>query len=71
MQRPKTRGGRKPIILNSFNQSLLRKILLNCYCPGEIPDLEKIHREAQDEDGFPKMGVETVRKWLHKLGYAV
>ena len=71
MQGPKTLGGRKPIILNSFNQSLLRKIVLNFYCRGEIPNLEKIHREAQDADGFPKMGVETLRKWLHKLGYAV
>ena len=59
------------IILNSFNQSLLRKIVLNLYCRGEIPNLEKIHREAQDADGFLKMGVETLRKWLHKLRYAV
>ena len=35
----------------------------------QIP--KKIDREAQDVDGFPKMGVETLRKWLHKLGYAV
>ena len=62
MQGPKTRGGRKPIILNSFNQSLLRIIVLNFYCRGEIPNLEKIHREAQNADGFPKMGVEALRK---------
>ena len=29
MHEPKTRGGRKPIILGSFNQSLLRRIVLN------------------------------------------
>ena len=71
MQEPKTCGGRKPIILDSFNQLLLRRIVLNFYCRGEIPNLEKVHREAQDTDGFPKMEVETLRKWLHKLGYAV
>ena len=71
MQEPKTRDGRKPIILDSFNQSLLRRIVLNFYCRGEIPNLEKIHREAQDADGFSKRGVETLRKWLHKLGYTV
>ena len=71
MQEPKTRGGRKPIILDSFSQSLLRRIVLNFYCRGEIPNLEKIHREAQDANDFPKMGLETLRKWLHKLGYAV
>ena len=42
MQGPKTRGGRKPTILN---QSLLRKIVLNFYCRGEIPNFDKIHRQ--------------------------
>ena len=55
MQEPKNRGGRKPIILDGFKQSLLRRMVLNFYCRGEIPNLEKIHREAQDADGFPKM----------------
>ena len=67
-QEPKTRSGRKPIILDSFNQSLLRRIVLNFYCRGEIPNLEKIHRQTQDADGFPKLGVETltlpVRRYL-------
>ena len=71
MQGSKTCGGRKPIIFNSFNQSLLRKIVLNFYCCGEIPNLKKIHREAQGADGFLKMGAETLRKWLHKLRYPV
>ena len=71
MQEPKTHGRRKPIILDSLNQSLLRRIVLNFYCRVEISNLEKIDREAQDADCFPKMGVETLRKWLHKLRYAV
>ena len=70
-QEPETRGERKPIILDSFNQSLPRRIILNFYCRGEIPNLEKIHREAQDADGFPKMGVETLRIWLRKLEFTV
>ena len=64
MQEPKTLAGQKPIILDSFNQSLLRRIVLNFYCRGEIPSLEKIHSEAQDADGFPKVEVEILRKWL-------
>ena len=31
MRALKNRGGEKPIILNTFNQSLLRKIVLNFY----------------------------------------
>ena len=30
-----------------------------------------LSREAQDADGFPKLEVETLRMWLHNLGYAV
>ena len=37
MQEPNTRGGRKPNILDSFNQSLPRRIVLNFYCRDRIP----------------------------------
>ena len=64
MQEPKTRGGRKPIILDSFNQSLLRMEewyapVLNFYCRGEIPNLEKYIERFKTQMSF--------QKWESKL----
>ena len=50
----------KPIILDSFNQSLQRRIVLNFYCPGEIPNLEKKYIER------PKTRM-TFNKWESNL----
>ena len=62
---------KKPIILDSFRQSLLRRIALNFYCRGEIPNLKKCIERPKTQIAFQKGGVEILRKWLHKLGYAV
>ena len=68
----KKRGGRKSIELDEFNQSLIRRVVLGFYLrrPAGIPTVEKVHEELIDMPGFPKMCCETLRKWLHKLGFS-
>ena len=38
--------------------------------PAKIPTVEKVDEELMDIPGFPKMCGETLRKWLHKLGFS-
>ena len=67
----KCRGGRKPIELDEFNQSLLRRVILGFYArqPAEIPTLDKITQEISSMLYFPKMSRETLRKWIQKVGF--
>ena len=62
---PKCRGGRKPIELDKFNQSLLQRvIILGFYArqPAEIPTSDKIAQEVSFMPYFPEMGRENTQK---------
>ena len=68
----KRKRGRKPVVLDNFQERSLVRIVLGFYSrnPPVLPTTEMVRQEAISMVGFPQMSVNTLRKLLKTLGFA-